>query len=166
MSITERAASVRSSSKPLSQEKAPSVTSKESDQKVRLMAKKAMLEAEFKLLEEQEALEKEELPLKQKKDRLKLRKMIATVAAEENAIAACGEEAGLVVVEEACDQQDVVGKSDGISHEEIQKWIDESPPHERDADRQDTVDIPSGQSTCRGVVFANWYIPRAWGRVN
>jgi transposase InsO family protein len=147
MSIPERAASVRSSSKPLSQEKAPSVTSKESDQKVRLMAKKAMLEAEFKLLEEQEALEKEELLLKQKKDRLKLRKMIATVAAEENAIAACGEEAGLVVVEEVYDQQDIVGKSDGISHEEIQKWIDDSPSHERDADRQDIVDIPSVQST-------------------
>jgi hypothetical protein len=138
---------VRSSSKPLSQEKAPSVTSKESDQKVRLMAKKAMLEAEFKLLEEQEALEKEELLLKQKKERLKLRKMIATVAAEENAIAACGEEAGLVVVEEVYDQQDIVGKSDGISHEEIQKWIDDSPSHERDADRQDIVDIPSVQST-------------------
>jgi hypothetical protein len=64
-----------------------------------------------------------------------LRKMIATVAAEENAIAACGEEAGLVVVEEAYDQQEIFGKSDGISHEEIQKWIDESPSHERDADR-------------------------------
>jgi hypothetical protein len=47
--------------------------------------------------------------------------MIASVAAEENAIAVCGEEASLVVVEEAYDQQDIVGKSVGISNEEIQK---------------------------------------------